>query len=99
MAMTMPESLESEGICRVCALRGNCEIADSSEMPLMSCEHFEPDPVQVREMVSLALVQKENKTPSSVSSRHMGLCKNCEHRDECILPGNEGGVWYCEEYE
>jgi hypothetical protein len=27
-----------------------------------------------------------------------GLCVNCAHRCECLLPKAEGGVWHCEEY-
>lgn len=28
-----------------------------------------------------------------------GLCMNCAHRDTCLLPRPESGVWHCEEYE
>lgn len=29
----------------------------------------------------------------------MGLCCDCENRDDCCLAdGSEGGIWHCEEY-
>ncbi|MHC4942009.1 MAG: hypothetical protein ACYTG7_03225 [Planctomycetota bacterium] len=28
-----------------------------------------------------------------------GLCMNCAHREICLYPKPEGGVWHCEEYE
>ncbi|KPJ66922.1 hypothetical protein AMJ44_07635 [candidate division WOR-1 bacterium DG_54_3] len=33
------------------------------------------------------------------SGRYKGLCRNCEKRENCMLPKPEGGVWRCEEYE
>ncbi len=32
------------------------------------------------------------------TARFKGLCMNCDHRFECMLPRPEGGVWHCEEY-
>jgi hypothetical protein len=28
-----------------------------------------------------------------------GLCVNCDNRFICLMSGQVGGVWYCEEYE
>jgi len=33
------------------------------------------------------------------SRLNKGLCMNCAHRDTCLLPRPESGVWHCEEYE
>jgi hypothetical protein len=98
MAMTMPESLESRGICGVCALGRDCELADGCETPMMNCEEFVPDPALVRDVVNLAIVRQAHVTQQSRSRRHLGLCQNCEHREDCTFPRNEGGVWHCEEY-
>ena len=27
-----------------------------------------------------------------------GLCVNCAHRNYCMFPRPESGVWHCEEY-
>lgn len=33
------------------------------------------------------------------SAKWIGLCSNCTHRDTCLFPKHEGGIWHCEEYE
>lgn len=98
MAMTMPESLESRGICGVCALRDECDLENGSETPLMDCEKFAPDPSLVREVVTLALVNQVEEVPHARPNRQLGLCVNCVHSEDCTFRGNEGGVWHCEEY-
>jgi hypothetical protein len=98
MATTMPELITLRGICGVCALGGDCELINGFETPVKHCEEFEPDPSLVREMVSLAILQRASVAPVSDPEKHMGLCKNCDHRENCAFPRNEGGVWYCEEY-
>ncbi|MFH1138863.1 MAG: hypothetical protein V1816_22525 [Pseudomonadota bacterium] len=45
-------------------------------------------------------LESRSSGPVENSEDHCaGLCLNCLHRTECNLPKNEGGVWYCEEYE
>ena len=29
---------------------------------------------------------------------YKGLCASCAHRENCLLPEAEGGVWHCEQY-
>jgi hypothetical protein len=95
MAKTMQQSLELKGICGVCALLHDCERARDLKAPLMTCEKLEPNPGLVSEMVNFFL---ESTNPYSGSGNRLGLCSNCDHRVDCTLPKNEGGVWHCEEY-
>jgi hypothetical protein len=40
----------------------------------------------------------ESENGSGGATEYKGLCANCVHRDSCLLPKSEGGVWHCEEY-
>jgi hypothetical protein len=42
---------------------------------------------------------KTKKSGMTSSNNLKGLCINCEHRESCLLPKPDGGVWHCEEYE
>jgi hypothetical protein len=99
MAIATPESLELRGICGVCALCGDCEEMSRSTSPVMECEQFRPDPAQVCEMVNRAVSSRMSDVLGPGSNNHMGLCENCDHREDCTFPSREGGIWYCEEYE
>lgn len=39
-----------------------------------------------------------SRRPEFDAAEYLGLCKNCELRDECTFPRPAGGVWHCEEY-
>lgn len=97
MAMRMPEALKVKGICGVCALCEDCELATRSAAPMTHCEQLEPDHGLVSEMVRFVMQGQVSKMTDAVE--HMGLCMNCEHHNDCTFPRDQGGVWYCEEYE
>jgi len=41
----------------------------------------------------------EKKPEFKQIEEHKGLCVNCDNRFTCLMSGQIGGVWYCEEYQ
>lgn len=99
MSSTSPGPSELKGICGLCVYGEDCELARGSTAPPLNCAQFEPFPVEVREEAKVTSVRATQQKPDAASEKHLGLCRNCIHRDDCTYPRNEGGVWRCEEYE
>lgn len=95
-------SVVSTGLCSTCNNLPTCTLRRSDKHPVMFCEEFDgvvraATPVAMTERTSLA-VKGQGFRESEHSSKHLGLCRTCEHRESCTFPRSEGGVWQCEEF-
>jgi hypothetical protein len=93
----------SGGLCLTCnnapscfhrARRGPalfCELFDGYAQPL---GRISSERASLPADSSTACLATEEKT-----SKRVGLCVNCDHRQACAYPTPEGGIWHCEDYE
>jgi len=88
---------EARGVCAVCEHELDCIYRTNSNGMALECAEFQmPLPRPADPPVSFS-----PRTPSNNgrgSTGFLGLCSNCDHRETCIYPKPEGGVWRCEEY-
>jgi hypothetical protein len=88
------------GLCVNCVHREGCAFRRNVTGPIVCCEeHSSDDPGQA---ASVDAPPAKGITSQSLLVVHFapkGLCINCSHEKDCVLPRREGGVWYCEEYE
>ncbi len=93
----MVKTTVAGGLCAACRHDPECALRPDEIGVVLQCEQFEmgfrrvaaaPNPVRARE----ELYAKAR------SNGFLGLCVNCDHRDTCIYPKPDGGVWRCEEY-
>ncbi len=85
------------GLCATCNHSLSCTFRRSVESPVLYCEEFDCSSPSVPQVPHLTAVPAPEPRENS-SSGLLGLCSNCEGRDSCTLPKDEGGVWHCEEY-
>ena len=92
-----------KGICATCIHAPTCAYVETPDHPKMYCEQFESELPAVMKTTDAsgiksvpAALQKESETIRQ--ARSLGLCANCIHRETCVFPRPEGGVWHCEEY-
>ena len=90
------ENKTAEGLCVNCGSQDECGLSRPDNGPVEFCE----------EHWTMGLKTDINETNKSMTegkppipNQAAGLCLNCLNRLDCRLPKNEGGVWYCEEYE
>lgn len=83
------------GLCSTCAVLGTCAHVVIAKKDVLFCEEFEESPGPGLPEVAVMAVAV---TTSERGIRALGLCRNCELRASCTLPGSEAGVWHCEEY-
>lgn len=84
-----------QGLCVNCGAADDCGLASPGASPTAFCEeHWVVDAARENSDKSGPQSKVLNRPASS-----SGLCLNCLHQAGCELPRNEGGVWYCEEYE
>jgi hypothetical protein len=101
--MLMSESMQAVGLCSTCNNSPSC-FHRARRGPALLCELFDDyvapslrsdgrrDPAAAYSKVAF-------QDPSDKTSKHGGLCVNCEHRQGCWHAKPEGGVWHCEGYE
>jgi hypothetical protein len=88
-----------DGLCMTCDHADSCAHLARTEGPIWCCEEFddsgpaagaaaEPRPRR-------PMVEPDRRLPDG---EPLGLCRNCENRSSCALPGAREGVWFCEEY-
>jgi hypothetical protein len=92
---------EREGLCMTCGHAGGCAYLARTEGPIWSCEEFDdsgqatPGPV----MTAAPRPSWPTTEPARAEAGELfGLCRNCESRSFCKLPGAREGVMFCEEY-
>jgi hypothetical protein len=83
-------------VCPACRFGTDCIYEAGSLRRILQCEQFElafPAPPSA----SLAELNPAVETTNGARSL-VGLCSNCDLRDDCLYPKPDGGVWRCEEY-
>ena len=83
-------------ICRNCAHQGSCAGLSRATKPVVFCEEHECGPR--RGPVAVEAAARPAVQGQAGAVHMLGLCANCDSRQECKLPKATGGVWYCEEY-
>jgi hypothetical protein len=89
------------GLCSTCINRPECVYRESRGFDAVFCELFD-DVGQSNGDHAPAVKSVPVKTGeggTDAMGKLKGLCLNCKHRDTCVLPHPDGGVWHCEEYE
>lgn len=96
----MSGNAEYYGLCSTCNNASGCTFPRDPNKPVVHCEEFDsggPSPVKTagkdRSPPTQSYAAKEKD-----SDKFMGLCSNCENRENCTFPKPEGGIWHCEEY-
>ena len=95
---TMAATDEHGGLCCTCNHAPDCVYPTRATSPVVHCEEFEgfrTPPARTEFPVRL-----EVGACGAVEDRkYMGLCVNCDLRDDCFNSACEGGVWHCENYQ
>lgn len=94
--------IQFSGLCSNCSNASNCTFPRNSGRPISQCEEFDGlrdrkpnNPGKTnRPSNPFSELKPEEKNPG----KDLGLCRNCENRDTCKFPRQEGGIWHCEEY-
>lgn len=88
------------GICATCIDVDTCTSRRNWHGPVHFCEEFcDAIAVTHADVYKGSAQQKPSRTSKKPAvSKAKGLCINCEHREDCLLPKHESGVWHCEEY-
>jgi hypothetical protein len=97
-----PAVVRSAGLCSTCNNRPTCVLREKRGYDALFCEEFDDFSQTNGDAASSPTEAASAPAPSAKSGTKpqlKGLCVNCEHRDDCVLPRPEGGVWHCEEYE
>jgi hypothetical protein len=68
---------------------------DSQELPLIEKQAFRPQN-RISRQGKKSVKRRGSSSPKTSNSE--GLCSNCDHRFNCAMRSQEGGVWHCEEY-
>jgi len=60
----------------------------------------ETTPLDIDPATDISKVTQKEMSQVKVqdSTKHNGLCLDCEDRGDCCLTAVEGEVWHCEEY-
>ena len=97
----MEEAMEKagavQGLCPTCNYLQACMHRLTNGLVVWYCEEYDDyTPPKVK---SRAFLQPVKVSPKpNGTNKLMGLCVNCEKRDDCIHAKKVGGVWHCEEY-
>jgi len=91
-----------EGLCMTCDHAHSCAYLARTEGPIWCCEEFDDSGRAVPGAVIMAEPRRRRPAVEPARSQPagepLGLCRNCENRSSCGLPGASEGVWFCEEY-
>lgn len=99
----LPETSDYQGLCLTCVHAPGCAYRQNAAQIILECNEFDD-----RTAGDLRLAQDATSAPKTVrfqsdfeasnSGKFMGLCVNCDYRENCKLPKTDGGIWHCEEY-
>jgi hypothetical protein len=99
------EARKQPGLCMTCVHNATCTFRRDPAQPVIHCEEFDGF-VKVEADFNRRLVPVRVRATSAqddpedvAASQAKGLCQNCAHRNSCMFPKSEAGVWHCEEYE
>ena len=86
----MSNSSAAGGVCLACKHDPGCMYEAAAGCAILECAQFE--------IGFLANGARNGSVRDVPFGDGRGLCSNCEHRETCIYPRPDGGVWRCEEY-
>ena len=95
------------GLCTTCMHKLTCTFPGTAGNPKLFCEEFQCEVLPCPEVTAgISIVSPEQSEarsdqdlPDQKPDRYMGLCINCANRESCNLPKQNGGIWFCEEYQ
>ena len=91
----METTTKNLGLCATCNHLQDCQHRLNDGEVIWFCEEFD-------DFVPLHPRLTGTKPPQPGSGNGygelMGLCVNCDNRQDCIHALKAGGVWFCEEY-
>lgn len=102
----MIPAVQKESLCQSCIHCEDCfhlQKMQSKSLTVFFCEEFD-DTVNITPPKNIQNVNNGSNQDSNpqlfikIPGRAKGLCLNCEKRETCRFPPQEGGVWHCEEY-
>ncbi len=81
-------------ICKACEGYDTCTFPMNLSSPILHCAEFKP-------FESVTKVKATIKTviPGLETVEYVGLCRNCDHRDECVNCKPDKHVLNCGEYQ
>ncbi len=87
-------------LCSSCKHASTCTFPKDPKRPSFYCEEFEIE--MTPQMHTAGSENQHSQTPETAdlngTTKLIGLCFDCENRQNCIFPKPEGGVWHCQEY-
>lgn len=88
-------------LCAECGNNPGCVLMAHHTRPVTDCMEFCcPRSTPAKPNLSDPDSQYEPAEPTEQNHPDLlGLCGDCECRNECRLSKSCGGVWYCEEYQ
>ncbi len=87
-------SVKLLGLCASCDHAGNCMHLSRNEGGVWRCEDFEAG-----EPARTIGLRKAGAPPENPPLTNLvGLCANCEERNDCAQARRTGGVWHCEQF-
>ncbi len=93
------------GLCRSCMHSEVCVLSREMNRSPVYCEEFQPEIFSAGQLSRKGFFKDSSRTFSDNANLlnrdlHQGLCCDCENRHTCnLISAQEGGVWYCEEYQ
>lgn len=95
------KTVETTGLCGTCSRLPTCRFSHGKQQ-VMFCEEFDgivraATAMAMTDARSLATLGQESCATGS-SSEFRGLCRTCEHCEDCTFPRKESGVWNCDEF-
>jgi hypothetical protein len=95
-------SASRRSLCFTCLHEGDCVRSEELGSVVVHCEQFETESARARPVVvadiEVAAMLLAGRAAETENARQMGLCVNCDDRNDCARPRPAGGVWHCEEY-
>ena len=88
-------------LCSSCKHASTCTFPRDPQRPLFYCEEFE---IEMTPHTQTAGDDKGRPMIPDIAeikgtTQFVGLCCDCENRQNCIFPKPEGGIWHCQEYQ
>jgi len=96
--MFSEEAQTTYSICRACMGYDTCTFPMNLGRPILHCAEFKPYPSHETAQASEAVVEPAETSEKSDETQYVGLCRNCELREECAYVEPGKFVLNCEEY-
>ena len=87
-------------LCSSCKHAKTCTFPRDPQKPSLYCEEFEIERgPKKKKATKYSLKTMNGHIALAVEpTKLVGLCSDCENRQQCTFPKPEGGIWHCEEY-